>query len=156
MNEVIKKFSAGLVILSLASSCVFASSYAENYLSKTFQYQNNSPELAVGREVTNNEILNVISVGGEQSIKVTENPSTGYQWVPTVEDSSGAISWTFEDAPAAPASPDAPMICGAGFEKTFKVKGIQKGRAKITLKQVRPWESDQEPVHTMEYVIEVQ
>lgn len=89
-----------------------------------------------------------LEVGGELTISLPANPSTGYSWV--VSSTNPAILTQIGD-PEFSAKSD---LIGAGGTMTFHFKATAAGQDSLQLNYLRPWE-DVEPLETYTATINV-
>ena len=78
----------------------------------------------------------VVAPGDLITIRLPENPTTGYRWAVDKADTA-AVSLQNEDF-----TPPAGGGVGAGGEKTVTFEAKKAGSAEITLKRWRDWEGD--------------
>jgi inhibitor of cysteine peptidase len=78
-------------------------------------------------------------------LELPENPTTGYEWVMSVEGSVQVV----EDDRDAPASPTP----GASVTRRFAVRPDLPGRSSLILRRQRSWETGQ-PIETVEVVLD--
>jgi inhibitor of cysteine peptidase len=88
-----------------------------------------------------------VQAGGQVSISVAENPTTGYRW--SLDLPSGVTQVT--SAFAAPSASPSPMA-GAGGTRTFVVKVALPGVYDVSGAYARPWESEK-PAET--FVVQI-
>lgn len=95
-------------------------------------------------------VQNTMNVGESGSIVLQGNPTTGYTWHYSVDNSDivGVSEETY--------TPDSDLV-GAGGTYTWKVGALKKGTAKITFKYYRDWEGESSATleNTVVYQIEV-
>jgi inhibitor of cysteine peptidase len=89
-----------------------------------------------------------LRVGAEATLRLPENPSTGYRWAVEAADSH-LVEVTQSDY--APAS-NAP---GSGGETQWTIKAKAPGSTTVTLKRWRPWEGDKSVVERYGVTIDV-
>jgi inhibitor of cysteine peptidase len=89
-----------------------------------------------------------LEVGGELTISLPANPSTGYSWV--VSSINPEVLTQVGD-PEFSAESD---LIGAGGTMTFQFKGTAAGQDSLRLNYLRPWE-DMEPLETYTVTINV-
>ena len=89
-----------------------------------------------------------LSVGEISTVTLKGNPTTGYSWQYTIEDSS-IIKLDKESS-----VPDSAAM-GAGSTFTWDFKALKAGETKIIFKYYRPWEGEATAEQTIEYTIKV-
>ena len=77
-----------------------------------------------------------VLVGGQVSITLAENPTTGYRWAFTVSPGLTRVSSTFTGP-----SPSSSPVVGAGGTRTYVVRVGQPGVHTVSAAYARPWES---------------
>jgi inhibitor of cysteine peptidase len=90
----------------------------------------------------------VLKVGAEATLRLPENPSTGYRWAVDAADSHLVDVSQAEYAPAS----NAP---GAGGQARWTIKAKAAGSATVRLKRWRPWEGDKSVVERYDITIDV-
>jgi len=89
-------------------------------------------------------------VGDSLCVILEENPSTGYTWEYT-EAPEGVLEFvdsrTFEEEDADP------KLIGAPVMRAWKFEAHEAGEVTLTYIYHRPWETDIEPLETIEYRI---
>ncbi len=90
-----------------------------------------------------------VAAGEEFDIRLPANPSTGYRWQIGVLDERVVrlVDSRYE--------PGATDRVGAGGTDVFSFVGVAKGRGRINLVYVRPWETAVAPAKTAEYSVDV-
>lgn len=78
-----------------------------------------------------------VSVGGEFSLALDSNPTTGYSWQETHD---AALLSLMEDRYQA--DQKAPGLVGAGGTQYFRFKALKQGKTQITLTYKRSWETE--------------
>jgi inhibitor of cysteine peptidase len=89
-----------------------------------------------------------LKVGAEATLRLPENPSTGYRWAVDAADSHLVEVTQSEYAPAS----NAP---GAGGEAQWTIKAKAPGSTTVTLKRWRSWEGDKSVVERYSVTIDV-
>ena len=89
-----------------------------------------------------------LKVGAEATLRLPENPSTGYRWALDAADSSIAAvkEQSFEAGASAP---------GAGGVAQWTIRAAAPGSTTIKLKRWRPWEGDKSVVERYEVTVSV-
>jgi inhibitor of cysteine peptidase len=88
-----------------------------------------------------------LKVGVEATLRLPENPSTGYRWALDAADSSvAAIKEQSYDGASKP---------GAGGVAQWAIKAAAPGSTTIKLKRWRPWEGDASVVERYEITVSV-
>jgi inhibitor of cysteine peptidase len=90
----------------------------------------------------------VLKVGAEATLRLPENPSTGYRWAVDAADSHLVDVSQSEYAPAS----NAP---GAGGQAQWTLKAKAPGSTTVRLKRWRPWEGDRSVVERYDVTIDV-
>lgn len=151
-----KKQSRKWGLILVATMAITSLSYADATL---LPNKNISESLLVEQVITNYNILNELKVGKFMETKISENPSTGYVWNIQVTGDAKSIEFSFKNVEITDESKTdkevKPLICGAGVEKTLRIKGLKKGRAVIKMTLTRPWEKNVKPIETRIYMVEV-
>lgn len=91
-----------------------------------------------------------VMVGKEFSLVLASNPTTGYSWQlaqPLEAQTVALVTNTFQ--------PPNTQLVGAGGEEIWKFKALSAGQTIISLKYVRPWEKDKDPVKIMKLMVVV-
>lgn len=89
-----------------------------------------------------------LKVGAEATLRLPENPSTGYRWALDAADSSiAAVSQATEEAGGS-----AP---GAGGAAQWTIRAAAPGSTTIKLKRWRPWEGDSSVVERYQITVTV-
>jgi inhibitor of cysteine peptidase len=90
-----------------------------------------------------------VHVGDTVSIRLPENPATGYRWnVDSVDDSLIAIDNSeFIDSPGSG--------IGGGGLRTFTLSARGSGVARVSLKNQRPWEASAAPLRQCEVTLNI-
>lgn len=91
-----------------------------------------------------------LAVGESATLVLEANPTTGYQWEPSVEPDAAVISIVSDTYVA----PDSAAMGAAGSQRIV-IKGVAAGTTTLELRYVRPWEADQAPAETASYDITV-
>ncbi|MBR2298985.1 MAG: protease inhibitor I42 family protein [Alphaproteobacteria bacterium] len=92
-----------------------------------------------------------LDVGEQFSIKLPENPSTGYAWrIITVPQSQMVISQVADQFGHSRSN-----VVGAGGERIFQYQATNAGMVEIYGFHSRPWESDSEAEPSFKYQIVV-
>jgi inhibitor of cysteine peptidase len=89
-----------------------------------------------------------LDVGGELTITLPANPSTGYSWVVTAMNTARL---TLVGEPEFSAESN---LIGAGGTITYRFRGAAAGQDSLQLDYVRPWE-DTDPLETYVLTINV-
>lgn len=92
-----------------------------------------------------------VKLDQEFTITLKSNPTTGYSWqIDTAPDENVArlIGSVF-------VGPQTRLV-GAGGSEIWTFKAVGRGRTKVRLKYIRPWEKDVPPVAIAAYDIQVQ
>jgi inhibitor of cysteine peptidase len=89
-----------------------------------------------------------LKVGAEATLRLPENPSTGYRWAVDAADSKIVDITQSEYAPAS----NAP---GAGGETQWAIKAKAPGSTTIKFKRWRPWEGDKSLIERYEVTVHV-
>jgi inhibitor of cysteine peptidase len=87
--------------------------------------------------------------GQQMVLKLTSNPTTGYDWEITGLDTSilqqtGEVDYKSDS-----------MLIGSGGTDTWTFKAVGSGNTHLTLVYHRSWEKDIQPLETFELDIEV-
>lgn len=90
-----------------------------------------------------------ISVGEAASVKIEENPTTGYGWEFLLKD-EGIIKPLSEDYEATNSG-----LLGAGGYKFYRFEGIKSGTAEVDACYYRPWEKCSETDRHIKFIITV-
>jgi len=90
-------------------------------------------------------------VDEEFEIRLSSNPSTGYDWQVTIEDES-ILEYAGSECIGCEA--DAGKIVGAGHEFAYNFKALKAGHTKIHMDYARPWESVP-PLDSREFAVTV-
>jgi len=90
-----------------------------------------------------------VKVGQEFNITLESNPSTGYGWQLAKQlNETILVLIGFEYK-----SSGSGLIVGAGGTEIWTFKAVKSGTAEISLKYVRPWETDVPPIKEENYGI---
>lgn len=91
-----------------------------------------------------------VRVGGEFTIALESNPSTGYSWQPTYEmDLLQLVEREFEQKKGTSG------LVGAGGTESFRFKALQQGSTEITLTYRRSWEEQSEGQTTKVFAVSI-
>ena len=92
-------------------------------------------------------------IGDSVCVMLEENPSTGYTWE-YAEEPAGVLEFiearTFEQEGADP------KMVGAPVTKVWKFTAVKEGEVTLRYVYRRPWETEAEPVETIEYRIQIE
>ncbi len=91
-----------------------------------------------------------IAVGATLSLRLAENPSTGYRWQLTL--GSGLVSVADDYTPGLPA---AAGVVGSGGERLFKIQATQAGDTALSARLRRGWDAASEPVRRFDLRLQV-
>jgi len=83
-----------------------------------------------------------LAKGGELTITLEANPTTGYIWQ-TVETDD-----TLLQAVGEPSFQASSSALGAGGLQTFRYRALKRGKTLLKMVYHRPWEKDKEPIKT--------
>lgn len=83
---------------------------------------------------------NIIQLRPSQryTLKLASNPSTGYDW----EVQKGYDMQVIQIVSSKYYSKASPKMVGAGGVRSWQIKALQKGQAKLTLVYKRSWEKE--------------
>lgn len=89
-----------------------------------------------------------LKVGGEATLSLPENPSTGYRWALDAADSKVAevAEQSFDAASSAP---------GGGGQAQWTIVAKAPGSTTMKLKHWRPWEGDKSVAERFEVTVRV-
>jgi len=90
-----------------------------------------------------------VKVGQEFDITLDSNPSTGYQWQLAKQLNETIL--VLIGSEYKPSESD--LIAGAGGMEIWTFKAVNSGTAEISLKYVRPWETDVPPIKEQNFGI---
>ena len=76
------------------------------------------------------------SIGEEFVIALDSNPTTGYEWIASYDDS--ILDLTYQEYNAE----KCPGLVGAGGTYYFGFEALKKGETKITIDYLREWEGE--------------
>ncbi len=138
------------VILAAGTECFCMIGCSEELESHANQFSLNPViinESQAGKSVS-------VHPGQSVEIKLAANATTGYQWMETSFN-------TFSSSPAVlerigseyHPSQAGNVAVGTGGTYLSKFKAVEKGRVKITLKYIRPWESQTPAAKTLSFEI---
>ena len=100
---------------------------------------------------TVNDSGRTVPLGLQQnlSIRLAENPTTGYLWNATVTDGLRIVDTQF--------TPDAQAAnqAGAGGVRNWTVQGVAAGTQRFTAFYARPWETNQTPIDQFNLTVQV-
>jgi inhibitor of cysteine peptidase len=91
-----------------------------------------------------------IKVGGQITITLDGNPSTGYSW--EAKDLNTTI---FEQVGDPTFSSSNPGLIGSGGTLTLIFKTLKAGTVSLTLVYLRPWETGVDPIDTFAVTVNV-
>jgi predicted secreted protein len=91
-------------------------------------------------------------VGDSFCVVLEENPSTGFTWEYT-QSPEGVVE--FIDSRAFEGEDADPKMVGAPVMRAWKFEARKEGEVTLTYIYHRPWETDVEPLETVEYRIHV-
>ena len=97
-----------------------------------------------------------IPVGTTYTLKVKENPTTGYTW--NISDETKAAFekfFTVEKTYVQSKDPDCVGCTGVGGQASFTITAVAPGTATFAMTENRPWEKDQPPVNSRSISITV-
>ena len=83
-------------------------------------------------------------------IRLTANPTTGFQWEFTVE--GDAVAVTGEEYHTRKGGE---QLCGAGGVTTLTLAPVRNGSGKVIARYLRPWEKDVDPADSLFWEISV-
>lgn len=78
-----------------------------------------------------------LAVGETQTITLTENPSTGYRWKVSPDESSNLDAIRVDDLGYAEAEAH---LLGAPGKHSWRIAGVTPGKARLVLDYSRSWE----------------
>jgi len=107
--------------------------------------------MACSTVVTEFEVNEAI-VGDSICVVLEENPSTGYGWEYT-EGPEGLLD--FVETKSFEREGVDPKMVGAPITRVWKFSAVKEGEVTLTYVYRRSWETDVEPVETMEYLIRI-
>lgn len=90
-----------------------------------------------------------VEQGGEFSITLASNPTTGYGW----ESSYDELYVQLIGEEFIPGSEE---LVGAGGEETFTFGALQSGTTEITFSYIRPWEGEQPDTEKKVYTVVIE
>ncbi len=93
---------------------------------------------------------NIYDLGQTIVLTLESNATTGYSWQ-LADPIDTKVVELISDNYLAPQT----GLVGAGGVEEWTFKAIGKGKAKIKLEYVRPWEKDQAPVETQTFTLRV-
>jgi len=96
--------------------------------------------------------VNEAVVGDSVCVVLDENPSTGYGWEYRAEP-EGLLDLIETQSFEAEGSD--PNLMGAPVTTVWKFSAVSEGEVTLTYVYRRPWETDVEPVETIEYFIRI-
>jgi predicted secreted protein len=91
-----------------------------------------------------------VNAGGEFSLKLASNPTTGYRWNLTEPPDTAVVMFSGNQYRSSTQG-----RLGSGGVDTWTFKAVGKGRALIFLRYARSWEKDVEPIRQAVFVVEV-
>jgi len=90
-----------------------------------------------------------VTAGEEFDIRLPAHPTTGFRWqVGSLDEKVVRLVDTRYE-------PTAPDPLGAGGTTVFSFVGVAKGRGRIKLVYLRPWEKGIAPARTADYSVDV-
>lgn len=95
-----------------------------------------------------------LTVGDRLIVTLASNPSTGYSWNLSEISDTGVVQYV-SDEDIAPEQTDPPVV-GAPGQEAWTFEALDAGTATISLKYIRPWETDAEPAETFEITVTVE
>ncbi|MBN1883858.1 MAG: protease inhibitor I42 family protein [Deltaproteobacteria bacterium] len=107
--------------------------------------------MACSTVVTEFEVNEAI-VGDSVCVVLDENPSTGYGWEYRAEP-EGLLE-LIETKSFDPEGSD-PKMVGASVTTVWKFSAVSEGEVTLTYMYRRSWETDVEPIETIEYLIRI-
>ena len=132
---------ATVVIILTAIAVVAAGVIALTQMGKTIAASATLGPAEAGSAVT-------LELGGELTITLPANPSTGYSWVVT------ALNPALLTQIGEPEFSAESNLIGAGGTMTFRFQGTAAGRDSLTLGYLRTWE-DTEPLDTYSVTVNI-
>ena len=91
-----------------------------------------------------------LAVGDTLSLRLAENPSTGYRW--QLAFGAGLVAAGDDYAPGLPA---AAGVVGAGGERRFSIRATQAGDSTVSAQLRRGWDADTAPARRFELAVQV-
>lgn len=162
MKQTIKWLGVIGLVLILATGVYFAAqcktSEQANQVDLSQDMQ--TEKLMANKKIEIFSLINQMKIGDIKTTELYENMTTGYEWVIEVSGDQNAISYTFDYATSqltdVTTTDETGLVCGAGSNKTLTVTGLKKGQATLTMKLVRPWQTENEdPIQEIIYEVEV-
>ncbi len=148
-----KKFLSVLLILSLAT-CMVACGEKDlpldndvNLLDKTTSGEN--VKKPVVEKYLSEEALDVYAQ--TQVVELPENPTTGYEWVYTIDDAE-VVSVVKDEYNA---SENEEGLLGVGGYRICEFKGLEEGETIVYFNYIRVFEEDAEPAKSVKFYISV-
>ena len=92
--------------------------------------------------------LDEVKVGQEFNITLESNPTTGYQW-----QLANSLNETILEFIGSEYKPSESGLIGSGGEETWTFRAVNSGTTEISLKYVRPWETDVLPIKEQTFAI---
>jgi len=87
-----------------------------------------------------------VKVGQEFNITLNSNPTTGYQW-----QLAKRLNETILQLVGSVYKPSGSGLIGSGGTEIWTFKAVSSGTAGISLKYVRPWETDVPPIEAQSF-----
>jgi inhibitor of cysteine peptidase len=94
-----------------------------------------------------------ISVGNLLIVTLDSNATTGYSWNLSAISNTSVIA-KVSDEYATP-TPTNPPLMGQGGQEVWTFEALAAGTANITMKYIRPWESEAEPAANFSITVNV-
>ncbi len=88
------------------------------------------------------------TAGGEFSITLDSNATTGYMWMYEVDTSY------IEPVSSDYIAPESTELVGVGGQQVFTFRALQEGETEVSFSYLRPWESVQ-PIDQKTYVVRI-
>jgi len=94
-----------------------------------------------------------LAIGELLIVTLDSNNTTGYSWnLSAISDT--AVIQKISDEYIAPEQTDPPLM-GQGGQEVWTFEALAAGTATISMKYIRPWESEAEPAETFEITVNV-
>ena len=101
--------------------------------------------------VYNSPVKNIeVKAGQRLIIRLDANPTTGYQW-----QLAQPLDPNILELVSSEYRPTETKLVGAGGKEAWTFKSVRPGKAKVSLKYLRPWEKDAKPAETEDFIIVV-
>lgn len=91
-----------------------------------------------------------LTVGQSHTVTLESNPTTGYQWQVSVPPDEGILKVVHSEYKR----PDSKLL-GAGGTESWTFQAVGRGKTRIVMKYVRPWEKDASPAKTASFNVVV-